>query len=373
MTLLFFFSLDAELFRLVLLHSDKVTNYANDESQQGGAVSTRSMKKDPESVKEDLKPMKDETRAVKRKLEDDIDMSHQLDDDSDDFLVERANRLELSENPLFKANLTFLPYKRQGLRGAVKKEQFSVTFDQLRKPTEEESLGEGLSESLFEAVRDTILKENLQDSTKVHLTLTSKEHSNGTVNSGYLSHVKYGIPVQEFVKRGDYVHAMFQSLAGKMNSAQNMNPAIGFNATLTFITYPDKGGKGTASKNPNRLPFDLMHQKKDCMIKIKNTDDLCCAGAIVTMKEYVDGDPDKQYDNLRRGRPIQERLAKQLQQDAGVPEDPCGYEELEKFQAFLGPQGYKIIVVDYVSCACIFQGKVDQYSKVIYLLKVIPW
>ena len=180
------FSLDAELLRLELLHSVKVTKYANDESQQGGAVSTRSMKKDPESVKEDLKHMKDETRVVKRKLEDDIDMSHQLDDGSDDFLVDRANRLELSENPLFKANLTFLPYKRQGLKGAVKKEQFSVTFDQLRKPTEEDSLGEGLSESLFEAVRDTIVKENLQDSTKVHLTLTSKEHFNGTVHRGRL-------------------------------------------------------------------------------------------------------------------------------------------------------------------------------------------
>ena len=34
-----------------------------------------------------------------------MDMSHQLDDGSDNFLVERANRLELSENPLFKANL----------------------------------------------------------------------------------------------------------------------------------------------------------------------------------------------------------------------------------------------------------------------------
>ena len=53
---------------------------------------------------------------------------------------------------------------------------------------------------------------------------------------------------------------MLESLARKMNSAQNMNPAIGFNATLTFITYPDKGGKGPASKNPNRLPFDLMHK-----------------------------------------------------------------------------------------------------------------
>ena len=66
-----------------------------------------------------------------------------MDNGLDDFLVERANRLEQSENPLFKANLTFLPYKRQGLKGAVKKEQFSVTFDHLCKAAEEESLGDG--------------------------------------------------------------------------------------------------------------------------------------------------------------------------------------------------------------------------------------
>ena len=85
------------------------------------------------------------------------------------------------------------------------------------------------------------------------------------------------------------------------------------------------------------------------MIAIKNQDELSCARAIVTMKEYVDGDPDKQYDNLRRGRPIQERLPKQLHQDAGVPEGPCGIAELEQFQTFLGRQGYNIIVVDYIS------------------------
>ena len=111
-------------------------------------------------------------------------MSYMMDDGLDDFLIERANRLELSENPLFKANLTFLPYQRQGLKGAVKKEQFSVTFDQLRKATDEENLGDGMSESLFQAIRDTILKEKLSYSTQVHITLTSKEHLHGTVNFG---------------------------------------------------------------------------------------------------------------------------------------------------------------------------------------------
>ena len=192
----------AELTRSELLHSNKVPKLeSDDESQTGGAVSTRSMKQDKDKV--NLKPTNNQPQSAKRKL-DEADI---LDDGQDDFLVERAERLELSENPLFKANLMFLSYQRQG---AVKKEQYTVTFDQLRQPKKTETLANGLSEYLFEGVRDTIRKENLPDSTRVHLTLNSKEHSNGTVQSNYLSHVKYGIPVQEFVKRSDYVHAMFE-------------------------------------------------------------------------------------------------------------------------------------------------------------------
>ena len=52
----------AELLRLELLHSKKVDS---DESQQGAAVSTRSMKQDLE--KADLNPVRDEPRTVKRK------------------------------------------------------------------------------------------------------------------------------------------------------------------------------------------------------------------------------------------------------------------------------------------------------------------
>ena len=57
------------------------------EDQEGGAVSTRSMKKDLERVKEDLSLVKqEEPQTVKRKLqEDDFDMSHMMDDGLDDY------------------------------------------------------------------------------------------------------------------------------------------------------------------------------------------------------------------------------------------------------------------------------------------------
>ena len=61
-----------------------------------------------------------------------------------------------------------------------------------------------------------------------------------------------------------------------------------------------------------------MAKKKKCVIPVKNRDDLCCARAIVTMKEQADNG--SQYKNLRQGFHIQERLAKLLHRGAGVVE-----------------------------------------------------
>ncbi|CAH3046080.1 unnamed protein product, partial [Porites lobata] len=61
------------------------------------------------------------------------------------------------------------------------------------------------------------------------------------------------------------------------------------------------------------------------------------------MKEKCD--QGSHWVNLRNGRPIQERLAKLLHQEAGVPEGPCDLTHVQKFQDFLGPQGYQIVVV----------------------------
>ena len=73
----------------------------------------------------------------------------------------------------------------------------------------------------------------------------------------------------------------------------------------------------------------------------------------MTVKEKVDGG--SHYQNLKNGRSIQERWARQLHQEAGVPEGPCGFEELQKFQDHLGPQGYQLIVVEPSKCLIVFK------------------
>ena len=49
--------------------------------------------------------------------------------------------------------------------------------------------------------------------------------------------------------------------------------------------------------------------------------------------------------------------AKRLHEEAGVGKGPCGLEEIQKFQDYLGPQGFRIIVVDVVRGGVIFKGE----------------
>ena len=94
--------------------------------------------------------------------------------------------------------------------------------------------------------------------------------------------------------------------------------------------------------------MDTFLKVKRSVIQIKNTNELCCAQAIVTMKarlhkgDNVDGR--HLYENLHDGYPVQGVQAKDLHRLAGVPEGPCGFQELEMFQKALSPE-YQIVVL----------------------------
>ena len=49
--------------------------------------------------------------------------------------------------------------------------------------------------------------------------------------------------------------------------------------------------------------------------------------------------------------------AKRLHEEAGVGEGPCRLKEIKKFQDYLGPQGFRIIVVDGVRGGVIFKSE----------------
>ena len=127
------------------------------------------------------------------------------------------------------------------------------------------------------------------------------------------------------MSNGVYTRAWLEDLAKKFNSAQVMDPQRDrFYVELTFVKRLGRGGNNGGKKaNPGRHAWEKLVKKKRCVVTIKNKDKICFARAIMTMKERAHNG--SQYQNLRKGRPIQERLAKLLHREAGVPEGPCGF------------------------------------------------
>jgi len=95
----------------------------------------------------------------------------------------------------------------------------------------------------------------------------------------------------------------------------------------------------------------------------------CAARTIATSKAIVD--EDQQRKEICQGRPFQTFLAKQLHQQAGVPEGPCGVQEMKQFQAYLAPQGCQIIVFEGQQGTIWFKDRdLNDAPKKILLLKV---
>ena len=149
------------------------------------------------------------------------------------------------------------------------------------------------------------------------------------VHSNSFTHVwsqsARNVPVEEWLSNGAYTRAWLEDLAKKLNSAQVMDPQRdGFYVELTFVKRLGRGGKNRGKKaNPGCHEWEKLAKKKRCAVTIHSS------RAIVTRV-----DNGSQYQNLRKEGPIQERLAKLLHREAGVPEGPSGFEELEKFQTF---------------------------------------
>ena len=79
-----------------------------------------------------------------------------------------------------------------------------------------------------------------------------------------------------------------------------------------------------------------MAKHSPCVREIKNEDVLCCARAIVTMREYKKRQAGEHstFENIKkdRGKNSQQlKEAKRIHEQAGVGEGPCGLEEIQKF------------------------------------------
>ena len=269
---------------------------------------------------------------------------HLEEDDEDDALLVRA--LERYEQmggnpmgPLFAFHLQPIGRRRRW-RNVVERLQFHADLQQLRPPTAADNIGLALTEALHEAIDRELQAHPRPPHDFINFAITAHgfTHAYQSIN----------FTVGEFLERSARLDELLATLAGKLNSNEAFDPQRGFQVDVVLVSTPTPG-RGKRNCNVGRRCLDADNKKKKCIIPIKNTDDLCCARAIVTMRAHCHRHDRhhmarSNWNACRDNMPRQTTMAHQLHEAAGVPKGACGLEELQQFQAYLSPT-YQLLVM----------------------------
>ncbi len=230
-----------------------------------------------------------------------------------------------------------------------------------------ESLGTRpvLAEEIAKALQRGIDKHVLQDG-----AVRDTDHLLININSNRIRHAYHSrrLLVRDWRQNTTQAQELLEQISNMLNSNENFNMDDSFSLNISHIQDPGRGGDNRNLK-PGLAPIEEILEKKHCVLKIQNMDELCCARALVTLKARVDyGVQHWYYKNLIKGFPIQGKAAKELHQQAGVEEGPCGLKEIESFQRHLNQ--YQIVVVSVQhGYQIIFKGPQQTDDKRLVLIK----
>jgi len=284
------------------------------------------------------------------------------DSQNEDLLSAARRADQQGGNPLFEINPECLHHPRSWQRGTVVQMAIRFQLEKLR-PANGEVLGEAISEAFMQGLQQFIRSQNIQPVEEYSMSF--QIHHNAGTHTWTSSPV---IPLTEWLQGSERSRAWLDKLTRQLNSSEGLDATGGeFYAELLF--FKNRGcGSGYKKLNPGNLSYEQLLKKKKCIVTIQNKDDLCAAWAIISMKALADGDPE--YPNLRNGGGQQEFRAHKLHQESGVPEGPCGLQEIKQFQAFLVPR-YQIFVFEGQQGLLWFKDRaLNGAPKKIVLLKV---
>ena len=245
------------------------------------------------------------------------------------------------ESPLFEFEFRTVEPRKRWKKNVVAKQRFTARLKELRQPSPDDNVGVSITHALERAIAQQIQNQpDIQPHHTLHFNMQAEGYTHAFQSTTF--------SVKEFQQSSERMQTYLQSLANKLNSGEKFNTSTNFETELTLIRAPPAGSGRGKERSLGRRNVRAFLKAKRSVIQIKNTDELCCAREIVTMKvclykgDNVDGR--HLYENLRDGYPVQGIQAKELHRLAGVPKGPCELQELEMFQKALSPE-YQIVVL----------------------------
>ncbi|PFX14042.1 hypothetical protein AWC38_SpisGene21833 [Stylophora pistillata] len=300
----------------------------------------------------------DELVTMIGKHYDDIDAP---DNVLDEELIEIGEEINHQQSPLFQFEFQPIGNPKKSLKIGTQAARSSPK-KQLRPATKQDDIGREITRGVADMARRVIEKsqptelwkgKQLKEDDRVMFHFTPKKFTHPLQSSKFT--------VAEILNGTPRFETSIQTLANQLNPKESFDANDEFQVDMTIITVPETGGK--AKSVLGKLKIASVLRDKRCVLPIENNeDDLCLARAICLTKAHIQKDEDREgmrnYWNLKRSANVLTR--------AGVPEGPCGREELKKFQEYLAPDyQLKVMSVNYPYCIT-FEGNVNS-SKIIRL------
>ena len=192
--------------------------------------------------------------------------------------LQTGGGLGSSNEPLFDFNFSSLGTHRTW-KNVLNKQLFQAKLSQNRDPKSSENIGNEVTGALVRAIDRQL---NSQSNLTPHSTLHFSMHATGFDHA--FQSAKF--TVDEFTNGGERLSGYMQSLANKLNSNQEFKPDQTFDVQVTFIRTPGSGGGNGNKYKPGRCAIEKLLNSKTSVIRINNTDELCCARAIETMRAW---------------------------------------------------------------------------------------
>ena len=242
----------------------------------------------------------------------------------DDLLVEALDRAELQWRGGARDAIQFdlIPYTdRRARRFGVHRCVYTTRLAQSIDATANRgNIAQRIENGLRRAVLQQVLSREEDDDDFLFVNMSSNR-----LHHAYQSH---RVSVGEW-RNEETVQRLFAMMSRILNSNQQFEMDDSFHLEVTHVRNPGRGSGKKRLKLGTRHIEKMLKSKKSVVI-IQNDDELCCARALVTVKAYRDKDP--RYSDIRKGRPAQGQLARELHHLASVPEGPCSLNEMALFQ-----------------------------------------
>ena len=281
--------------------------------------------------------------------------------DDDDLLVEALDRAELQWGGGARDAIQFelIPYTdRRARRFGVHRRVYTTRLAQSIDATANRgNIARRIENGLRRAVLRQVLSGEEDDDDFLFVNMSSNR-----LHHAYQSH---RVSVGEWRRNEETVQRLFAMMSRILNSNQQFEMDDSFHLEVTHVRNPGRGSGKKRLKLGTRHIEKMLKSKKSVVI-IQNDDELCCARALVTVKSYRDKDP--RYKDIRQGRTAQGTLAKELHRLAGVPEGPCGLDEIALFQRRLVEYQLIVVSVDH-GYQIIYKGPDQAEDKQLILIK----